>query len=543
MIEIIRGSGTTPSEKYLAKLADKTFLNLWSYPNLHIDKKEGKRGTGKELCDLLVVCGDDILIFSDKSIEWPLVDDLNLAWSRWYRRAIKHSVAQIRGAERWLTEFPERVFLDAACTQPLPIELPPLERRRTHGIIVALGASQACAKYFNGDSGTFVILPRLKGANHTDSSADGYLPFAIGDVGPDGSFIHVFDDKALDLVMTELDTVSDFTRYLIKREGAIRSDRLIFAPGEEDLLAVYLQSGEPDGGHDFVKPRGPIQKQAAPIIGLLVRFMPFLARYLLPHELPKEDARFGIDAGMYQELIGRPEYREKKRADRISHVWDRLIEEFTKNILAGTSVTPFGEALDVKAAEQALRSMALESRVYRRMMAEALVTAMRRAEERKAGRFCRVVLPGPDSADRGVAYVFLIMAYPTHLNLADGYEQYRMARINTLQAYCLNVFSKNRHLKRLVGIAVDASPEMTGRQGGSEDILALEISEWTERLEQQARDLTEQFDIMQSNRLELSEISIQEYPTPRQDTLKREPSRRQRRALEKARRKALWKRR
>ena len=25
---------------------------------------------GKELCDLLVVCGDDILIFSDKSIKW-----------------------------------------------------------------------------------------------------------------------------------------------------------------------------------------------------------------------------------------------------------------------------------------------------------------------------------------------------------------------------------------------------------------------------------------------------------------------------------------
>ena len=80
-------------------------------------------------------------------------------------------------------------------------------------------------------------------------------------------------------------------------------------------------------------------------------------------------------------------------------------------------------------------------------------------------RFCRVVLPGPDFADRGIAYVFLIMAYPTHLNLAGGYEQYRETRINMLQAYCLNVFSKNRHLKRLVGIAVDASHEVTGRQG------------------------------------------------------------------------------
>jgi hypothetical protein len=70
MKKIVRGSGTTPSEKYLAKLADKTFLNLWSYPNLFIDKMEGGTSVGKELCDLLVVCGDDIIIFSDKSIEW-----------------------------------------------------------------------------------------------------------------------------------------------------------------------------------------------------------------------------------------------------------------------------------------------------------------------------------------------------------------------------------------------------------------------------------------------------------------------------------------
>jgi hypothetical protein len=63
MIEIVRGSGTTPSERYLAKLAAKTFLSLRSYPNLFIDKKEGNKGTGKELCDLLVICGDDIIIF------------------------------------------------------------------------------------------------------------------------------------------------------------------------------------------------------------------------------------------------------------------------------------------------------------------------------------------------------------------------------------------------------------------------------------------------------------------------------------------------
>jgi hypothetical protein len=39
------------------------------------------------------------------------------------------------------------------------------------------------------------------------------MPFGIGDVDPDGPFIHVFNDQALDLVMSELDTLVDFTEY------------------------------------------------------------------------------------------------------------------------------------------------------------------------------------------------------------------------------------------------------------------------------------------------------------------------------------------
>jgi hypothetical protein len=65
---IIRSQGATPSERYLAKIADRSFLNLWSYPNTFIDKRSGGKGDGKELCDLLVVSGDHVLIFSDKTV-------------------------------------------------------------------------------------------------------------------------------------------------------------------------------------------------------------------------------------------------------------------------------------------------------------------------------------------------------------------------------------------------------------------------------------------------------------------------------------------
>jgi hypothetical protein len=199
---IIRNTGSTQSERYLAQLAERSFLNLWSYPGLFIDKKNGGNGDGKELCDLLVVCGDHVLIFSDKTIAWPTSPDNQLSWKRWYKRAIWKSAQQIRGAERWINAFPDRIYLDRLCTTPLPIKLPPPERRKIHGIVVALGAGDACKKNFGDGTGSLMIAPAIAGDAHWN--AERVVPFAVGDIDPSGSFIHVLDDGSLDIVLREL---------------------------------------------------------------------------------------------------------------------------------------------------------------------------------------------------------------------------------------------------------------------------------------------------------------------------------------------------
>ncbi|WP_291864774.1 hypothetical protein [Bradyrhizobium sp.] len=467
-------------------MADRTFLNLWSYPNLFIDRKQGGKGDGKELCDLLVMCGDDIIIFSDKSIEWPGGSDFETIWSRWYRRAVEKSVAQIAGAERWLAQFPDRIFLDPACTRKLPFALPPIDRRRVHGVIVALGAREACAAQYPGSTGSFLVTPDLKGPQHLDPASPSFLPFGIGDVRPEGSFIHVFDDRALDLVMSELDTLIDFTEYLTRRERIIRSGHLLPVTGEEELLGYYMTLERPDETHDFVKPDGGEWQEGE--------------RLLIPE-------------GTFAGLANHRSYKAKKQADEISYVWDRLIEQFSNNILAGTSVHVFGEDLDAAVAEQALRTLALEPRVQRRLLGEGLIYAMRKAEELATDRFVRVALPGPHSADRSVGYVYLILAYPK-IKLAGGYDQYRKVRTNMLHAYCLFTLSENRQLTRIAGMGFGASPKVTGRQGGSEDMLALEVHEWTPELEAQVKELREKFDVMDPNRVVKSTMSTDEYPAP-----------------------------
>lgn len=148
---VSRSAGITASEQHLAKIAYRSFLSLWSYSNIYRDATvSGGRIIGKEVCDLLVVCGDHVLIFSDKMIEWPSVDKIDVAWGRWYREAIKHSAKQVKGAHRWITNYPDRLFVDAQCSTKLPISLPPRETRKVHGIVVASGAAAACRRFRQG---------------------------------------------------------------------------------------------------------------------------------------------------------------------------------------------------------------------------------------------------------------------------------------------------------------------------------------------------------------------------------------------------------
>src|SRR6056297_1012178 len=222
MKPIKRGTGVTESERYLARLAERTFLNLWSYPNTFIEKKLRGQGDGKELCDLLIVFGDDVLVFSDKEIEFRQHQDILVAWKRWYRTAVEKSVAQVHGAERFLREHQEKIFLDKECTEPFPIALPDPKRMRFHGISVAIGAEKAAKEHWGGHDGTFII------ADTSTSSNQGIdAPFVIGDPKPERSFVHIFDRTSLDAVFSEFDTVRDLVEYLSHRAVSIREKKVL----------------------------------------------------------------------------------------------------------------------------------------------------------------------------------------------------------------------------------------------------------------------------------------------------------------------------
>jgi hypothetical protein len=92
----------TPSEALVERLCGKAFLSLWGLPNPVASQ-------GKELCDFLVVCGSEVVIFSVKEVTLGEGEPEELdytKWHRWHRRAVEESAEQIYGAERRLSRMP-----------------------------------------------------------------------------------------------------------------------------------------------------------------------------------------------------------------------------------------------------------------------------------------------------------------------------------------------------------------------------------------------------------------------------------------------------
>jgi hypothetical protein len=397
----------TKSEIYLGTLAKNSFLSLWSFPFAFTD--EGRKTpaqTGKELADLLVVFGDQVIIFSDKHCEYPTHADELIAWNRWYRKAIEKSVKQLVGAERWIREYPKRLYLDAKCQKPFPPLLANITAPAIHLVAITRGSSAACSKHFgNSSSSTYILNSSLSGDDHLEK------PFQIGRLNNAGSWVHVFDETSLDFVMSELDTVSDFVRYLNERARFLSSKKVI-VPGEEELLALYYENTNAVG-------------------------------HCLP-DLSSVDADGVLyEEGGWSNRLADARFAQRAEVRKSSYAWDRLIEYFTQQMghreIGGPRETPLSEL------EESLRVMATEDRFSRRVLSRSATEVFSRKLE-AGSRFLRVSKPLETT---GVVYVFA--AFEAHAGQTD--QPYRAARGEFLQAACLAAKAQWPKIEKVIGIA------------------------------------------------------------------------------------------
>jgi hypothetical protein len=432
---ITRSEGATPTEKYLKQLCDRSFLSLWSYPNVFRDQgRTNGKGDGKEVADLLVVFENHVIIFSDKYIHFENADRIEVGWCRWFRKAVLKSAKQIWGAERWIREFPASLFLDRECSIAFPLVLPDEADAIFHRIVVAHDASRVCRERMSG-SGSLMLESDVVGEEHFTR------PFVIGNIDPKKGYVHIFDDISLDVVMDHLDTVSDFVTYLTRKERLLTSRLRVLAAGEEELLAQYVANLNSNGDHDFAFPAG---------VNTVV-----------------------IGEGEWNRFLRSEEHRAQIEANRISYSWDALTEKFLHHLMSGTQYEHAPTA--IKEQEQSFRWLARENRTRRRMLAKSIHGLLEKTPSDY--RASRVVQP---SRLGDPYYIFLLL--PRYPNIPE--KDYRRVRSQMLREYCMVVKLHYPDAQHVIGIATET---LDGNDYRSEDFIHLDATVWNDEFQTQAQ--------------------------------------------------------
>ncbi len=339
----------TRTEKLVYDLCNLTFLSLWSFAN-PLGKKD------KELCDVLVICEPDIIIFSVKDIQIKDSGNLEVDFNRWIERAIKSSAKQIYGAERFL-ESSTQVKLNDGKTI---IDIPKNNNTRIHRVAVAFG---------RGDR----------------------FPLQYGDFG--NGFVHVLDERAVEIVLKELDTITDFVNYLDSKEKFIREGKFPFTYSEEDMLAYFISNN---------------------------------------FSFPEEADVVIFESDLYEGLSNDSKYQEILARLSISYVWDNLIEKLVDDFKNGLLINDVTR----NELELTIRQMAREDRNKRKFLSEKFLEFVGYFEEPKA--VSRLIKSNDD-----LIYVFL---------LGDFNERER--RMRELQLRCFVARSKFNCTK-IIGLATE----------------------------------------------------------------------------------------
>lgn len=377
----------TPTEKIVADLCKDTFLSFWSFAN-----PIGKR-IDKELCDILVVCDPDVIIFSVKEINIKESGDPMVDIERWERNAVEESVKQIYGAERFLRDREEVVLNDRATK----IRLPDKGIRNVYRVAVAFG---------RGDK----------------------FPLKEGDFGK--GFVHVMDERSVEIILKELDTISDLIDFLNEKETFQKSDVQHIAFSGEDYLAMYL-------GNGFDIPEG---------VNLLM-----------------------IDSDSWIDFSASPEYVADKKENKISYIWDGIIERLSEDFHTNDLINDVSR----DELELALRWMNKETRFGRRMMSRMVMDVLGDgvAKPKSKAKIVQAELPSA----------------PLYVIMQRKLEDREISR-KELQMRCLVARSMFPDKHHVIGIA--SEPYDKGK-GHSLDLVYMDLSIWTEELQKNAEGIKE----------------------------------------------------
>jgi hypothetical protein len=262
------------------------------------------------------------------------------------------------------------------------------------------------------------------------------FPLPFGNQGK--GFIHFFDQQSFPILLKELDTITDFVDYLDAKEKFFNSGKNAYFKSEEDLLAIYLHRGR---------------------------------------KFPENIDETMIQENIWEKLIQRDEFCDRKIQEKESYIWDGIIEVFFRDM----SQEQLLLTNDFYEVEQALRAMSKESRFNRMSLSKIFLDFIGYYEDiiyyKKPEVESRIV-----QSKSGVVYVFLLDKHR---------ENNREIRSNKLKLRCFAAKNMFKEDKKIVGIATE---QYIKGGGYSFDLYYMYLPEWSEEaikfFDQMQKDLS-----------------------------------------------------
>lgn len=449
--KIERGIPVNTTEKTLSDLCDLAFLKLWSFPNPY-------KESGKELCDVLVVFDNNIIIFSVKNIKYN--ENKGLAgWQRWKRKAIDESITQINGAEKWIKNHPDQIYLNKNCNTIIPINSK--KKFKIYRIVVAHGISDSIANIPGNTSGSL-------GIKYSDNNDFEDIQYFVE--LPKSPIYHILDSANLEILLKELDTITDFINYLKEKEKAIKLSKIVTYTGEEDVMGQYLRTIEPETGK----------------------------HYILKDK--NKDLIVDFENMIWKNFSNSYEYKEKKILDKSSYLWDKYLQQLCEYALNGELTGN----IDIFQESSPIKEMAKESRFYRRILSGGIIQSVNYFPEIADDytRQVRLIM----SEDNKSAYVFLQIKY----NEQDDYETVvRPKRRQMLNIACGTLKNKHSFLQKIVGIAINSPKHHIY---ADQDYILLDCKKWTRKDRSHYYNLNKDYNFWKQKN-ELKVVNSYEYPS------------------------------
>lgn len=243
------------------------------------------------------------------------------------------------------------------------------------------------------------------------------------------------------IVLSELDTVSDFLAYLDEKVRAAAAFEYLSYCGEEDLLGHYLLNYDAATKRHIIGPKG---KDRGEVNGVM------------------------IGEGEWRDFAQSGVYKNTKNEDRISYFWDQLIQRTCQNSLDGT----LGGNSNIARGESAIYEMVNEPRFMRRGLSEKLLSAVNRFPD--TGSFTRQVTFLP-SFQPNVGYVLLQLRVPEEFRTAPDFREKRQT---LLEIACGAAKNKFRNLAKVIGIGIESPKFSDGAV--AEDFILMPCEVWSD---------------------------------------------------------------